>query len=69
MKTWIIAVAIAAIFLVGGIFVSAALDRPADSTVKAPTYTGCAAGGCTATNNCGSPTCGATTGRSCDCNK
>ena len=65
MKTWIIAIAIATILLVGGIFVSAALDKPIDRTT--PTCTECPSGGCTAINNCGSSTCGATTGGSCGC--
>ena len=69
MKMWIIMVAIAAILLVGGIFVSAAISQPAETTTPTTTCTGCAAGGCTATNNCGSPTCGAMTGESCGCKR
>jgi hypothetical protein len=73
MKTWIIALTITAIFILGGVFVAASIDNPKETTDSTQPScspgSGCPYGGCTAGNNCGLDTCGATTGSSCGCGK
>ena len=73
MKTWMITLAITAIFILGGVFVAASIDKPTGAIQPTPKTcsagNGCAVGGCTAGNNCGLSTCGATTGGSCGCGK
>lgn len=73
MKAWMIALSIAAIFIIGGVFVAASIDKPVETTKTTSTTcssgAGCPYGGCTATNNCGLETCGAKTGGSCGCGK
>jgi uncharacterized protein YcfL len=75
MKTWII-VAIFALLLVSCIFAVKALTSDNSTNIETTSKT-CSAencpytnsGGCTATKNCGSPTCGAATGKTCGCGK
>jgi len=71
MKAWMLTVAIAAVLLIGGVFVAASLDKPTETTqpTTCSPGSGCPTGGCSATNNCGLSTCGATTGGSCGCGK
>ena len=80
MKTLAIIVAILAVFIVAGIFVSASFignSNSGEESIKTPSET-CTSGtcpyentgGCSATNNCGFPTCGAKTqGSSCGCGR
>ena len=76
MKAMVLVIAIAAVLLIGGVFVAATWDKPTDTTktIKPTSSTcssgqGCPTGGCSATNNCGLSTCGATTGGGCGCGK
>jgi len=67
MKYWIIA-GLVLILIVGGIFGVNAYRANASNT---QTSVGCGNcnGGCTAENNCGSSSCGATNGGECTCGK
>ena len=73
MKTWIIAIAITAIFILGGVFVAASIDKQGETTDSTqPTCSpgsGCPYGGCTGEINCGLDTCGATNSGSCGCGR
>lgn len=76
MKTFAILGIIASVLLIGGIFLAGAniFDSSEESTTQTQTSTSCSScpyaseGGCTASNNCGLSSCGATTGGSCGCN-
>ena len=60
MNNWVIAGIIFAVLLIGGVaFVSAISTNQTDDQPKITSCTGCG-GKCTAGNNCGLATCGAT---------
>jgi len=69
MKTWIIATLIIGL-LVLGTFGVMALNKTETTTQATEQITSCSTCGnsCTAENNCGLATCGATTGGTCGCN-
>jgi hypothetical protein len=76
MKTWIIALVLLAIFVIGGFAVVSAISNNTDNlentevnTADITTCSSCG-NGCTAQSNCGQATCGAVSGTgSCGCNK
>ena len=79
MKVWMIVAIVAGLFVIGGLAVVQALDKPVDTTEEdittsqTGTYScgssGSCGGGCTAESNCGYAGCGASTGGSCGCGK
>jgi len=66
MNTWIIAGIMIGLLLVGGITFASAIS--ADEEEPITSCSGCG-GKCSAGNNCGLATCGATQGKTCSCGK
>lgn len=71
MKTLTIMGIITGIILLAGIlFVSANINSDSTQTNNQQrTCESCPNEGCTKTNNCGNPTCGAISGKTCGCNR
>jgi hypothetical protein len=78
MKVWLIVAIVAGLFVLGGLAVVQALDKPvadsSETSTTSPSYScgasgGSCNGGCTAENNCGMAGCRAATGGSCGCGR
>jgi len=67
MNTWIMVGILVGLFVVGGIAAVNALSPSEDA--KPITSCSSCGGKCTAENNCGLATCGATQGKTCGCGK
>ena len=70
MKTWIIAVAILGVLLIGSFVLVQAISDNSEAEQKQSSYEypDCK-GTCSIGNNCGNPTCGIKTTESCGCRK
>lgn len=68
MNTWVIVGILFGLFVIGGIAAVNALS-PSEDTEKPITSCASCGGKCSAGNNCGLATCGATQGGTCGCGK
>ena len=76
MKAWIMIVGVVAILALAGFAVVKAtsttgevVQTNVETTESAVSCSSCPIGGCTAENNCGLSSCGATTGTGCGCGR